>query len=510
MLDVPRADFQKYATAPYEDTVANGKTYYYAAFAYSDHDVYNRSGVCEGQAAPTPNAKLDIVFTASEAATYKITAKKGEKSLTSAIGLNLMAHFELDETGEWIIGGQKLTVSKLGDEFIWNEKIWGFDWELKEADTERSISYPVGVDNAKFTPVPACGADAEIDLGDWWEFHEWTKARPVMLNFDGTVAYELNHNDQTKKKDGGASDISDTTKSMNAMVEMPKRYKRRWTTDDGIAHFRTCRLQLGDGWKCYNWMYGTTEDDAVELDYIYLPMFEGSSVNSKVRSIADQTPMNSQTISIELTQVQALGQGWQFEDYADESLITDYMFLMARSTDVQKHWGMGNSNTPGNVASTLHKTGLLKEYGPYYGGTGNTAMKIFWMENYYSNRWTRSMGIVYLSNTLWAKDFPPYTTNPSEATEKNGWKNLGHGVTGTSNGYISEVTYDEHGMLPKTVSGSQTTYVPDICAFKAGNHLLLWGNCCNAVYGCGCSFGFISDAPSWGEGPSLAYKKPAA
>lgn len=485
--------------------LANGTTYYYKAFPYSDHAVYNRGKDNIGEATPSHTAKVNVFYTAAEAVGGTIEATNGNLTYTATIGSNGMASFELEEIGAWRVGGQLVTVDHLGEMITLSEKLFGYDWTLAESNPESNITYPAGVDNANYMGVPVRGADASIDLGDWQQFHDWVGARPVMLGFDGEVMQELNHKNQTLTVEGKSSSVADTATQANAMVEFPKRYFKRWTDEEGIAHFRVSRLKLGDDWKCYPWMYGDTEATAFENDVIYLPMFPGSSVSSKVRSLSGQTPMNTQTGATEWTQIQALGEGWIFDDYADAAMITDYMFMMGKSTDVQAHWGNGH-NSGGSAASSLHKTGSLVSYGPYYGGTGNTNMKFMWMENWYGDRWERTFGVWYINNVLYVKDFAPYTTDGNVEN----YHNLGRGITGTSGGYISEVTYDEHGMIPKTASGSQTTYVPDGCWFSSGTQFLIRGASCYCSLLVGVAFAV--DIPfsysDWGIGPSPAYKNP--
>ena len=485
--------------------LANGTTYYYKAFPYSDHAVYNRGKDNIGEATPSHTAKVNVFYTAAEAVGGTIEATNGNLTYTATIGSNGMASFELEEIGAWRVGGQLVTVDHLGEMITLSEKLFGYDWTLAESNPESNITYPAGVDNANYMGVPVRGADASIDLGDWQQFHDWVGARPVMLGFDGEVMQELNHKNQTLTVEGKSSSVADTATQANAMVEFPKRYFKRWTDEEGIAHFRVSKLKLGDDWKCYPWMYGDTEATAFENDVIYLPMFPGSSVSSKVRSLSGQTPMNTQTGATEWTQIQALGEGWIFDDYADAAMITDYMFMMGKSTDVQAHWGNGH-NSGGSAASSLHKTGSLVSYGPYYGGTGNTNMKFMWMENWYGDRWERTFGVWYINNVLYVKDFAPYTTDGNVEN----YHNLGRGITGTSGGYISEVTYDEHGMIPKTASGSQTTYVPDGCWFSSGTQFLLRGASCNYSLLVGVAFIVyypFSDS-NWNIGPSPAYKNP--
>lgn len=485
--------------------LSNGTTYYYKAFPYSDHAVYNRGKDNTGEATPSHTAKVNLFYTAAEAVGGTIEATNGNLTHTATIGSNGMASFELEESGTWRVGGQRITVDHLGEMITLSEKMFGYDWTLDESNPESTITYPAGVDNAEYQGVPVRGADASIDLGDWQKFHDWIGVRPVMLGFDGVVMQELNHKNQTLTVDGEASRIADTSVSANAMVEFPKRYFKRWTDEQGVAHFRVSRLKLGEDWKCYPWLYGDTEETAFENDAIYLPMFEGSSISSKVRTLSGQTPMNTQTGATEWTQIQALGDGWMFDDYCDAAMITDYMFMMGKSTDVGAHWGNGH-NSGGSAASSLHKTGSLVSYGPYYGGTGNTNMKFMWMENWYGDRWERTFGVWYINDILYVKDFAPYTTDGNVEN----YHNLGRGITGTSGGYISEVTYDEHGMIPKTVRGSQTTYVPDGCWFSSGTQFLIRGAACNLSLLVGAAFHVSSpfSYSSWYIGPSPAYKNP--
>jgi hypothetical protein len=509
VLNLTRDEMDRYSVSAYIDSgLVNDTTYYYAAFSYSDHGVYNLSDTTRKKAKPSTYAKVTVTFTAKEAVGCTITAKRGATAISEKVGEDQKATIELTSVGTWKVGGVKVQVEDMGEEIAITEDIYGYTWDIGESDPESAIDYPEGVTNDGFSGVPVCGADAAISLGDWKDFFDnFVKARPVMLNFDGTVAAELNHDDQTKNIDGTTSDVSNTAKTMNAMVEFPKRYFKRYTDSEGKFQFRASQMKLEDNYKCFNWLYGDTEESAFENDFIYLPMFEGSSVSSKVRSIAGQTPMNTQTGATEWTQIQALGEGWIFDDWADEVMITDYMFMMGKSTNVQTHWGNGHYSG-GSSASNLLATGGLKDKGAFYGGTGNSYMKFMWLENYFGDRWTRSFGVWYINSVLYIKMFPPYTTDG----DVTNYKNLGRGIGGTSGGYISDATYDENGMVPKTASGSETTYWPDGCWFASGTMFLLWGGCCYNGLRVGAAF-YVYDPFSlsnWGFGPSPAYKCPKA
>ena len=198
VTDVSQADYDAYETIPFEDTnVETGKTYYYAAFPYSIMGAYNRTN---------SNANR--------------------------------------------------TKCKIRDT---DYELYGFDIIQEDDNPETRVSYPHDCDNYGWNPITITLDTGEYDLGDWANTFMIENIRPVMLNIDGTVAYELDHNNQNLRIDGvTASDISDETKDMNAMVEFPKMYFKRWTDTqviDGItrtvSHVRVCNVQLDENYKCY-------------------------------------------------------------------------------------------------------------------------------------------------------------------------------------------------------------------------------------------------------------------
>lgn len=436
VLDIKREDFGQYITDPFVDSgLENGKTYYYAAFPYSDQGIYNRNPGNRAEATP----KM----------------------------------YEL----------------------------YGFDIDPDDSNPATRVSYPADVDNAAWDPMTVNLTTGEFDLKQWNNAFFIKNTRPVMLKYDGTVGYELNHDDQTKKLDGTASDISNTSYGGNAMVEFPKMYFKRWEDSSG-QHVRVSDMQIDSSYKCYQHMYNGNE-----LDVIYLPMFEGSSVSSKVRSIAGQTPMNTQTGATEKTQIEANGAGWQFDDWINAQMITHLLFLIGKSTDLQATFGNGHY-TGGSAASSLLATGTLKNKGMFYGTSGNVAVKFFWLENYYGDRWDRKYGVVYTTGgKILAKPYPPYNETGS------GYTDTGLTITGTNGGYISKTKMTDIGEFPITASGSETTYQPDGCWFSTAKlNFLLWGAACSNGLRVGAAFnvGYPFSSSHWVLGPSLAYKQPIA
>ena len=89
--------------------------------------------------------------------------------------------------------------------------------------------------------------------------------KPVMLNNDGTEAYELDPNDHTKKKDNTASDVANSSFAGNAMSRIPKVYLKMWEAD-GYEYCNICDVKLDDNYHAY----AHTRADGSEMDYLYL------------------------------------------------------------------------------------------------------------------------------------------------------------------------------------------------------------------------------------------------
>ena len=323
-----------------------------------------------------------------------------------------------------------------------------------------------------------------------------------MLSSSGEVVYELDHNDQRYRKDGQSSDISNTSFNGNAMVGVKTMWFYRYE-DANYEYVKIADKRIDSNYKAYA---HTAADGTTILNEIYLPMFEGSSVSSKVRSLAGQTPMNNEQGATEKTQIEANGSGWQFDDLSNHELIRDVLTLLGKSTNCEAVYGSGHT-TGGSSASSLLTTGTKKDKGMFSCKNNNDAVKVLWLENYWGDRWDRTYGAVYgTDGKIKVKMFPPYNTDGS------GYHDTGVTISGTSGGYISETKMTEYGMLPKVVSGSDSTYEADGCWFNTTQlNFLLRGGYCRSGALCGLSVWYVNNLFShayWDVGPSLSYKTP--
>ncbi|MCR5790380.1 MAG: hypothetical protein K6G83_10890, partial [Lachnospiraceae bacterium] len=328
-------------------------------------------------------------------------------------------------------------------------KVYGIEIDKNDSNPATRVHY---IDDAQgFTPMQMNLTTGVVSMNDWEGSFPIKSFRPVMLKSDGTVDYELHHEDQRYKLDGvTASDISNTAYDGNAMVGRKPIYVYRHENENYIyKHFS--KKKQTDDFKCFA---NLADDGVTVLDECFSQMFEGCNVNNVVRSLAGQTPMNNVAGATEISYAEANGSGWTLDDWSHRKLIEDLLQLLYRSTDIQAANGNGHYSG-GSQASHLLQTGSLKDKGMFYGTSGNVASKVFWMENFYGDRWDRIHGCVLISGEICIKMRPPYNQTG------DGYIHTGVTLSGTSGGYISQMKGTEYGDLPKVVSGSDSTYWPD-------------------------------------------------
>ena len=380
--------------------------------------------------------------------------------------------------------------------------LYGYDDPaVSSIKPQESVTYPEDVDNAAFTPMTMNMDTGVPAYNSWKDSPLFDFFRPVMLKFNGTVDYELDHNDHSKKLDGTPSDVANTSYEGNAMVGVKKLYMKRWTDTDNKRHFRVSDQKIDDDYLCD----AHFDSDGKEKDEIYLPMFEGVIINGKMRSLSGQHPSSETTGPQEISACEACGDHWQLDDWSNTELFEDLMKLIYATKAVQESNGYGHLSE-GNGAGSLLTTGGTLKAGMFYGRTAanNTYVKAFYTENYYSDRWDRKHGIVTNAAAhVLVKMRPPYDDTGAGSS----YHDMGFAIAGTSDGYISATHYDRYGDIPTQVSGSQTTYKPDGCWFAA-SCFLLWGGDCGSSLLAGFAFSVAGALvySDWGAGGSPSYK----
>ena len=382
-----------------------------------------------------------------------------------------------------------------------NYYLYGYDLAVATTSPSDRVTYPSDVDNAGFTPAAMDFSSGVFNYGSW-NIEPGTKfmPRPCMLTYAGAVDHYLNPNDYTKKTDGSASSVSDQSFGGNAMMEWPKIWTKRWE-ENGVYHFRCSDIQIDANYEC--WCNYDRNNN--QIDHFYTPIFFGSKVSNKMRSISGQSNLVSQNASTEITCAKANGDDWYTEVLADRLLIQDLLVMMAKSTDGKTAYGIGISAS-GN--SSAIGQGTMNTKGMFWGSNDSiSGVKIFGMENLWGNLWRRTAGWINANGTQEVK-LTRGTHDGSTATDYNtdgsgylavpgATPSSSKTTSGANIGYIKTMKTMPYGRIPYDASGSSTTYEADCLWFNndQSNYAAVGGYYSIGLQ-CGPFFSGLSDAAS--------------
>lgn len=305
-----------------------------------------------------------------------------------------------------------------------------------------------------------------FDYGDWGESWFIKGNKPYMVYSSGKPAYELDPNDYTKKLDGSDSDVSNLEFDGNCMAMIPLVWLYQYEDDD-YAFCYVCSKKLDDNYEAYAHQ---REDESI-MDYIWLSCFEASLNNEKLRSLKGYTPSNNQSVVSNLECAKKNGNLWSIRSWSHRNLISMLLVLIGKSTNSQDVFGNGNVS-----GGRLTSTGEFYNKGGFYGTNINESVKVFHLENLWGDLWEVVQGVVMNDKAqIVVKMTPPYNTNGE------GYTNTEITISGSQSGYINESIMKKYGgYLPKTASGSATTYDCDGLWYENNGYCKV-GGCCNDV-----------------------------
>lgn len=347
---------------------------------------------------------------------------------------------------------------------IQSQKIYGFHISSSVSDPSNAVTYLE--DAVGKTPAGMNYSTGVFSYGSWAK-DEFFMPRPCMLRSNGTVAYYLNPNDYTKKADGTASDIANTSFNGNAMMEWGRDGKKIWykiVPDSGSntsASIYIADNQVDNSYHAYNFI----KSDGSYVDHFYTPIYNGSLVNSKLRSISGQSCSVNTTADSEIIYATANGSGWYTETWSDTELINILLILLGKSLDTQTVFGMGNANS-GSVINT----GTMNNKGLFWGKNASSSsdksgVKVFGMENYWGNIYRRIAGMLYTTTNGYMVKYAYGTsdgsTSSSYSTSGTGYINTGIKGTEGSSSYLDKMNFSSGKMLPSTTNASKSTYYCD-------------------------------------------------
>lgn len=325
--------------------------------------------------------------------------------------------------------------------------LYGFKINKNDSNPDTRITYTEGA--VGMTPARMNFSTGKFDYGDWADAWFIKGNKPCMVKYDGTVDYELNPDDYTKKAAGGSSDVANASYGGNAMAAFPLVWFKRWE-EGNYEYVNVCDIQLDETYKAY----AHTRADGSIMDVKYLAMFEGSYISSKMRSLSGQGVGVSQTAATEISYATANGARWYTQSFSEWAMVADLLRLIGRSDNAQTTFGYGRGG-----ASAQMSTGSLNTKGQFFGKSQaqstTDAVKVFHIENFWGNVWNRIAGLMNLNGKIYIKPTPGYNTTGS------GYVNTGLTPGGTSGGYINLTKMTEYGRIGYNASGSETTYACD-------------------------------------------------
>lgn len=384
-----------------------------------------------------------------------------------------------------------------------NYNLYGFKLDQNESDPASMITYLSDCDNALFISAKMNYTTDTFDYGDWGDAWFIKNLKPCMLKYDGTIDYELDKNDYTKKLDGTASDVANASYGGNVMVGIPKVYWKIVDNGDNTANIYICDKKIDSDFHCWSHI----DNNGNEIDYCYLSAFVGCNINSTLRSISGQSPMTNQSGTTEINYAKSNNIGsdiiWYTGLFNDWMLINILLFLIGKSTDSQTIFGTGNNNTYVSASNTgVKKSGTMNTKGLFWGSNDNASgVKVFGIENFYGNVWKRIGGWINDKGTQKIK----MTYGQSDGSTVDGYNTDGAGYIvignstpiGTNGGYVSKVLFNENGLILTTVNGSQTTYYCDGLWFNNSQVDYAYvGGCSNDTSRVGALFSNLNNAAS--------------
>ena len=390
---------------------------------------------------------------------------------------------------------------------IFGTVLYGYRINNVDGVPSSKVEYLPYCDNYFYDP---CVMDF---LGDKFNWGDWEKAffipKPCLLSTAGTVTYYLSKDNFNYREDGvTASDVSNSGVNGNFMCEFPSIFVKVWEEKNYI-NVLVSNKKLDDDFECW----ATKKSDGTYADNFYLPMFEGTSINNVMRSIATNgKPTGSLNAETEATHATANGTGWNTTTWADEMLMMLLFPLLFKSTDSQTVLGYGGSSS--SSALTVNNNAALDK-GLMYGTSAGSAygMTYLGLHNWWGHRWRRPNGLMN-DNGNYKFKLTHSTVDGSTVTgynrSGNGYISSGVRPPEASGSYINYYQpIGKFGIVPKLTSGSSTTHYCDGMWTNNGqlDQLLLGGAVADGAI-CGVFAFLVNSLPTstvWSYGASLSY-----
>ena len=389
------------------------------------------TAVC-GTTTLTKTSTGTAIFTVGKAGTWTITATKDGNTATGTV--------EITASGQ----SKSLTLDYVA--------VFGVCWDTSNSSTALTrltkTSDPYGFVTKDVTtePVPAVGTDSGSSPFD--RFAPWNGMKQCKMDANGKVLSWIG--------DANWSSISTNFR----MVYIPEFYVVYKSSGTKKYFYISEKLKAGfskhPGSGKFVGRYILSGNNSSEPGYYPEVNITRSAARNKTKNIGSSNK-------------------WHLYDFATYCAIIWLYLIEFANWDCQSKIGRGfvggSSSTPsGNTDNMAYHTGCA--------GSGDTAIQYRWIENLWGNVYQWVDGFNSDGTTAY------YCTDPSQYADDTttGYTQIG---TLPASGWIKDLTVTDNGLLiPKTVGGSETTFIPDYASSSSGWHVLGvggdWNNGSNA------------------------------
>lgn len=365
---------------------------------------------------------------------------------------------------------------------------FGYRIDKNNPDPYERVSYIY--DAVGMTPAKMDFAADKFNYGSWNSAWFVKNNIPVILSQEGEIVEYLNPDNYLENTQG--EDVKEQMSwgsNNNVMAQIPLCYVKRYE-DENYQYEIISNKRYDEDY----FAYAHTDIDGKIKDNMYFSCFmSGGNYHgsgTKLMSLYNLDVTQGCNFRELVTGAEAIGEHWSIETWSQRELIRTMATLISKSNNSQASFG--NGICPGS--NSHWSTGYYKDKGQFYGMNNNTSqVKIFHIEGLWGEQACRVLGVISHDGKYYVRMTPTYNIDDVE-----GYTDTGIEIPTSSGGYISGTYVSKYGMLPKTISGTATTYFTD--AFY-GNTLqeltapLLGGECKNTGTLCGITtFNILYDA----------------
>lgn len=382
------------------------------------------TAVC-GTTTLTKTSTGTAIFTVGKAGTWTITATKDGNTATGTV--------EITTSGQ----NKNLTLDYAA--------VFGVCWDTSNSSTALTrltkTSDPYGFVTKDVTtePVPAVGTGVGSSPFD--NYAPWNGMKECNLSPNGLV-------------DAWKGDSGFSRNNTQTMVFIPEFY---------VAQKRS-------GTKQYFYISDNPKTGFTKHPGSRKYVGKYHAANDYCRSMTKSSPWVNCTRTDFRKGVKNIGSTkFHLYDFATYCALIWLYIVEFADWDTQSKIGRGYVDSNNSAINSGETDSMTYHTGRGAGNDGSTAVQYRWIENLWGNVYQWVDGFNANGTTAY------YCTDPSKYADDTttGYTQIG---TLPNNGWIKDLTVTDNGLLiPKTVGGSETTFIPDYAYSSSGWRVLRVG-----------------------------------